>query len=236
MPDRELSPEIIEYLADKLGKTPGTVKKDIYTMRRTHGRLPVNVVAQMYAVKNHQTVLGKLTKSEKAVIPIMEIEPPVRIPQSPKGSRKKRMIANFVQYDTTDPFVRDHILETNKAYTAGCYTAAFILCRKIIENLLTDIIRKKYQYPKREAIELFFDTSRGRTRDFSEILTNLRNHAADFGPEKTLLERALNLSEKFKDDANNKAHSWYHIVRKPELDATSVQDILRMISRLDSLI
>jgi hypothetical protein len=235
MPDRELDPEIVKYLADKLGKTPGTIKKDIYTMRRTHGRLPVNVVAQMYAVKNHQTVLGKLTGSEKAVIPIMEIEPPVRISQNPKGSRKKKRIANFVQYDTTDTFVRDHILETNKAYTAGCYTAAYILCRKIIENLLTDIIRKKYGYPKREAVELFFDTSRGRTRDFSEILINLRNHAADFGPEKTLLERVLNLSEKFKDDANNKAHSWYHIVRKAELDATSVQDILRMISRLDSL-
>src|SRR5579863_3966707 len=105
MPDRELDPEIVKYLADKLGKTPGTIKKDIYTMRRTHGRLPVNVVAQMYAVKNHQTVLGKLIGSEKAVIPIMEIEPPVRISQNPKGSRKKKRIANFVQYDTTDTFV-----------------------------------------------------------------------------------------------------------------------------------
>lgn len=236
MPDRELDPEIVSYLAAKLEKTPGTVKKDIYTMRRTHGRLPVNVVAQLYAVKSRQTVFGKLTKAEKAALPIMEVEPPVRVRSNPKGIRKKRRILSFVEYETSDVFVRDHILETNKAYTAGCYTAAFILSRKIIENLLTDIVKKKYGYPKKEAVELYFDTSRGRTRDFSEILTNLRNHAVDFVPEKALLERILNLSEKFREDANNKAHSWYHIVRKPELDATSIQDILRMISRLDKIV
>lgn len=236
MPDRELDPEIVSYLAAKLVKTPGTVKKDIYTMRRTHGRLPVNVVAQLYAVKNRQTVFGKLTKSEKAVLPIMEVEAPVRIRSIPKGGRKKKRTFSFIEYETSDPFVKDHILEVNKAYTAGCYTAAFILCRKIIENLLTDIIKRKYGYPKRETVELYFDTSRGRTRDFGEILTSLRNHAVDFVPEKALLERILNLSEKFREDANNKAHSWYHIVRKPELDATSVQDILHMISRLDKIV
>jgi hypothetical protein len=101
--------------------------------------------------------------------------------------------------------------------------------------LLTDIIKRKYGYPKREAVELYFDTSRGRTRDFGEILTSLRNHVVDFVPEKALLERILNLSEKFREDASNRAHPWYHIVRKADLDATSVQDILHMISKLDKI-
>ncbi len=236
MTNRELDPEIVSYLSEKTGRTEGTVKKDIYSLRRTHGRLPVNVVAQLYAIKTGHSVFQKLTKDEKAALPIVEVEKPIRISQKGKSTHSKKRIVQFVSYETDDTFIAEHILETNKAYTFGCYTAAFILCRKIIENLLTDIIRKKYPYPKKEAVELFFDTSRGRTRDFGEILANLRNRAADFGPDKILLERVLNMSDKFRDDANNKAHSWYHIVRKPELDATSVQDILQMMGRLDKIV
>ena len=41
----------------------------------------------------------------------------------------------------------------------------------------------------------------------------------------------------FKDDANDKAHSWYHIVKsRKELDDTNFQDIIEMIVRLEKSI
>jgi hypothetical protein len=107
------------------------------------------------------------------------------------------------------------------------------LCRKLIENLLTDLIRTKYPQNNLQNVELYFDISRGRTRDFSEIIQNLKKRSTDFGPDKKLLERALLKSEEFKDDANDKAHSWFHILKSPrELDDKNIQDIVDMIGKL----
>ena len=99
------------------------------------------------------------------------------------------------------------------------------------------MVKKKYPQNKKENIELYFDTGRGRTRDFSEILSNLRKHSTDFGPDKSLLERILSRADQFKDDANDKTHSWYHIVKsRKELDDTNFQDIIEMIVRLEKSI
>jgi len=228
-----LNREIIARLRKKTGKEESTIRKDISLLRRKYGKLPINAVAQIYAVQNGTSVLTKLNKQEKESLPNIEIEKPARVVQKVPRRRKKRLV-EFVRYDTGDSFVRGHILEVNMAYTYGCFTAAFILCRKILENLLADILRKKYPQNVKSNIELVFDTARGRTRDFSEILSNLRKRAKDFGPGRGLLERALNRADLFKDDANNKAHSWYHIVKsRKELDDTHFQDIIDMIVKLE---
>lgn len=231
-----LNPEIIRKLRRKTGKEEGTIRKDISLLRRKYGKLPINAVAQIYALQNGTSVLTKLSKLERESLPNVEIEKPATVVQKePRKTRKK--LLTFVRYETEDQFVKAHILETNTAYTYGCFTAAFILCRKILENLLTDVVRKKYSRNKRENIELYFDVARGRTRDFSEILSNLRRCSIDFGPDKGLLERILNRAELFKDDSNNKAHSWYHIVRsRKELDETHFQDIIDMVVRLEKAV
>lgn len=228
-----LNPEILGRLRKKTGKEESTIRKDISLLRRKYGKLPINAVAQIYALQNGTSVLTKLDKHEKESLPNIEIEKPARVVQKEPRNRKRRLL-EFVHYKTEDPFVKAHILETNTAYTYRCYTAAFILCRKILENLLTDIVRKKFPQNEKENIELYFDTARGRTRDFSEILSNLRRRTGEFGPDKSLLERVLNRADFFKDDANNKVHSWYHIVRsRKELEDTHFQDIIDMIVKLE---
>jgi len=170
----------------------------------------------------HLTTIRKLHS-----IPLTK---PSELGQKMLKHREKEKIIPFIKYETDDRFRKAHVDEVNRAYTHQCYTSAFILCRKIIENLLTDIIRKKFPQDKKENIELYFDTAKGRTKDFSEILSNLRKKASDFGPDKKTLERLISLSEPFKDDANNKAHSWYHIVRnRSELDKKNIQDIIDII-------
>jgi len=61
-----------------------------------------------------------------------------------------------------------------RAYTYMCYTAVFVFCRKIMENLVADIPRAKFPPITREHKELYFDVSRGRIRDFKELLASLR--------------------------------------------------------------
>ena len=228
-----LNPEIVRILSEKIGKSPGTIKKDVYTLKsKKHGKLPINTVAHLYALENRTSVFRKLSKDEKSKMPNVEITTP-KITQKKPGKNTLKKITNFITYNTNNRFIKAHFAETNKAYTNGCYTATFILCRKILENLLTDIIIKKF--PKsEETTEMFYNTSRGRKRDFSEILSNLKDKKSDFGTEKSLIDRIINRAEQFKDDANNKTHSWYHIVKsKTEIDNTNVQDIIQMISDLE---
>jgi hypothetical protein len=230
-----LKHEIVEYLSKALEKSERTVKKDVYLLTKQYPNCTKNAVAQIYALKHGKSVFRKLDKEDKGSLPNIELEKQkIKIPQKTSRKRESQKIIEFMRYPTNDSFRKAHIEEVNRAYTFKCYTSAFILCRKIIENLLTDIIRRKFPQNRIENIELYFDTARGRTRDFSEILSNLRKKVDSFGPDKTMLERVISRSEQFKDDANDKVHSWYHVVRnRRELDDTNVQDIIDMIIKLE---
>ena len=69
------------------------------------------------------------------------------------------------------------------------------------------------------------------------ILKNLNNKARDFGPEAELVTRTAQKAGQFKNDANNKTHSKYHIVKnKKELDDKEPQEVIELIKKLDASI
>jgi hypothetical protein len=229
-----LNLEILEILVKKSKRSEKTVRNRLSTLHQKYSGLTMNQVAQIFALENGFSVRSKLSRDERATFPNLEIQKPITIVKKSKTSGEKVILKQFIKYQTTDTFIEGHIDETNRSYTYGCYTACFILCRKIIENMLTDVIRKKYPQNSLQNLEMFYDTSRNRTRDFSEIISTLRRHSNDFGPDRTLLERILTRAEQLKDEANNKTHSWFHIVKTPkELQEMHVQDILDMIVKLE---
>ena len=137
----------------------------------------------------------------------------------------------LISYQSEDYFIKEHIEETNRAYHAKCYTAVFILTRKIIENLLIRILRKNF--PRNPS--LFLNTSTNRYHDFSVILDNLfteRNQFSDVG--KSVIERLNQLVKPFKDDANAKTHSWFHIVKSAsEINDWQLETIFQLIIKLE---
>ncbi len=229
----KLNPEILSIIERKTGKKENSIRHDISIMRRTNAKLPLNVVAHLYALKNGFSVLQKLAPAEKAVVPNTEFEKPLRLVKTQRRADKKRVI-EFIKYATSNVFLSDHIVEINRAYTARCYTATFILCRKIIENLLIEeILKRKFPQKDKATKELYYDFSQNRNKDLKYILDNLKKHAQDFGTDKALVEKIVHDSKAFKDDANDKAHSLYHLVKSPkELDDANVQGIIDMISQL----
>jgi len=92
-----------------------------------------------------------------------------------KKQNTKRKIIRLIDYETENHFIKGHIDELNLAYTSACYTSVFILARKIIENLIIDILRKKYPESIRENKDLYFDTARAHLKDFEVILKNLNS-------------------------------------------------------------
>ncbi|HLI46033.1 MAG TPA: hypothetical protein VKU94_02455 [Geobacterales bacterium] len=228
-----LNPEILKILRKKLKRSENTIRKDISLLRRDFGGLPINTVAQIYAHKHKTSVISKLTDDERSKLPNFEVEKPIKLIQKSRGKYKGKQLKLLVTFKSTDSFIQAHIDEVNRCYTYHCYTAAFILCRKIIENMLINIIRKKYPQNSQANVEIYFDTSRRRIKDFSEIISNLKK-TSDFGVDQKLLERVLSQADQFKDDANDKTHSLFHIVKNPkELEDKNVQDIIEMLIRLE---
>lgn len=228
-----LSKEIIRILSKKLNKSEGTIRVEISKLRTSkfHGA-PLNSVAHIYAQQHGTSVYQKLSKDEKAAIPNHEI-----VKNSPKleakTPKKRETSFEFVKYETSDHFVKGHFKEINRAYNSKCFTSTFILARKIVENFIIGILMTKYPEKTLANKELYYDTSRGRFRDFSVLLDTLKSKKNDFGTKKEIVERLHTKAKSLKDDANDKTHSLYHLVEgKEEIDNLNFQTIIELIKQL----
>jgi hypothetical protein len=149
-------------------------------------------------------------------------------------SKKLDQMVVMAIYETSDVLLKNHIDEVNRAYNCKCFTATFVLCRKVLENLILNILQEKYSSKTREDRAKYFDLNNGRNLDFGILLKNLRNSATDFIPKNKLVERICQLSECFKDEANDMTHSLYHIASKKEIDENKFQNILDLIKTLNA--
>ncbi len=230
---KRLDSTIIEYLAKRLTLSPSTVRKNISLLKSRHPKCTSNAAAHIYARANGVSVLRKLDEEDKKSLPGTEISVGVISSKIKTIVRKeKAKINQFVSFDSSDPFIKGHIDEINKAYTYGCFTCVFILGRKIIENLIIEIFRSKFG-TTRQAKELYFDFNRKRNRDFSEILDNLFKKRVDFDDDKKIVEQIYNKSKSLKNIFNDKTHSWYHLVtRRREVDDSEIVTAINLIKTL----
>lgn len=123
------------------------------------------------------------------------------MPLLPSIIKTKYLNVESVPHD----FYRELIEQINACYQFGCYPAAQILVRKLLENSLIDILRKRYSMTN---VNLFYDTSKGRFLDFSILLDNVSQNLKDFTHVKdsfneNLIERINN----YRDQGNSSAHN-----------------------------
>jgi len=228
---KKLDLRIVEYLAQKLDISPKTVKRNVYSRVKNYSGLTKNAIAQIYAQEKNLTVLRKLDPEDRASLPRTEV-----VPEKIKIKRKspKKQLETLIDYDSNDYFKKGHVDELNKAYTYGCHTSVFILARKIVENLIIDILRAKFPENKEKNIELYFDINQKRYKDFGVILKNLYSKKNEFGSDNKAVERLYNLSEQLKKDANDKTHSWFHLVKsKSEINNLNIETIIEIIKKLE---
>lgn len=107
--------------------------------------------------------------------------------------------------DIPDDFYKKLIEEINQLYQNGLALALSVLVRKLLENLVIDILRK--QYGSKE-ISLFYDTKRRRFHDFSDLIENLKEKQADFHYVSDSLDNNIIVDIKsYKEKGNSGAHS-----------------------------
>jgi hypothetical protein len=230
MPSKpELNPEILNYLHQKLGKPISTIRSAISVLKREYPQSTSNAVAQIYAQQYGVSVRRFINKEDKLTIPPIRIEKPepLRLKRKAKSAEKMREI---IKFETADYFLQKHIREINRAYAKQCYTCVFVLTRKVLENMIIGVLKAKY--PTDHA--LYFDTTKHRNLDFSVVLDNLFQKRHEFDNDrKEAIERLHQKLKPFKNDANDKAHSLYHIVENPnEIDNWNLDTIIALIEKI----
>jgi len=231
----QLDPRILELLKKKLSEkvSERTIRPAISRIRRKNPSLTLNAAAEVFASKYNESVQKYFNERDRDTFKTTKIEKVSIKTSRPRGRRE---IIEIAKYDTNDKLLKAHLEEINKTYTFGCYTATFILCRKVLENLIIHhILRKKYPTKSQHHREKYFDFARNGFLGFSILLSNLRASAKDF-PDRKLVERICDLAEGFKDEADDMTHSLYHIATKKEIDERNFQQILDLIAELEKSI
>lgn len=118
--------------------------------------------------------------------------------------------------EVPDDFYKDLIDLINKCYAYGIYPAVLIFSRKLIENLLVDILRRKYGMRN---VDLFFDVKHGRFHGFNILLKNFESRIDEFKPIIPSLDRDfINKINEFRESGNSAAHALEIYVKKDEID------------------
>jgi len=102
-------------------------------------------------------------------------------------------------------FYPDLVDDINRCYSLAIYDATLILTRKLLENLLIDILRD--QYGKQE-IDLYYLPENKRFKNFSSLINSFEDNLDDFQHlSGGLDDDFIDELDAFRQDANSGAHS-----------------------------
>jgi PHP family Zn ribbon phosphoesterase len=125
----------------------------------------------------------------------------------PEHSREVRHGSFIEVTEVSEEFYETLIRDINKCYRIGVDDATFVLTRKLLENLVIDLLRRQYGDSK-EGVELYYSIENGQFKKFSDLLQNLEDKMDDFAHFSNRMDTELVTEmDEFRDSANSDAHS-----------------------------
>lgn len=226
-----LRKEIREHLMGVLGLTKGSLATRISEIKYAHPQLTPGAAAQYLARKKHKSIMRFLDDEDKkslaSAAPVSSAPVVIRTITTKGG--KRTLPKPILVFPSADPFIERHVAEINGTYHAHCCTATFILCRKVMENLIVQILKKKFPSVKDRV--LYEDSASRRSLDFSVVLENFYKSRTKFSISgSSAIERIKQKATPFKNDANDKAHSLFHVASRKEIEDANVQEIFDLIT------
>ncbi len=156
-------------------------------------------------------------------------------------SKKKRKVAREAEKIETEEllafsdnypwvFYKPLEKEINACYSAKLFNACLLLSRKIIENLIYNLLRIKF----RSDIELRWNTGRNRPHNFAILVDNLEQKRSQFNQEEQMfIDKFIKLCKPFRRYANSKAHNiMEYIERKDEIDNMKIPEMIQILLNL----
>lgn len=141
--------------------------------------------------------------------------------------------------DVPGDFYRDLHDEINRAYNFGLYSVIPFLLRKFMENLIIDILRKKYTA---QNIHIYYDVRNHKFHSFSQIVSNFESKLEDFKTiEKILDLEFIKRVNSYRESGNSTAHSisikfGTAEISKLRNSSEDVEYILKLLIRVLNLI
>ncbi len=113
-------------------------------------------------------------------------------------------------------FFEELIKKINICYQVRVYEAVMVLSRKLIENLLIELMRNEFGKQK---IELYFNSNRKQFHNFSTLTDNFNDKKSSFQPYSGAVDQNLidNLNE-IREESNVSAHSIEIDIREKDLE------------------
>lgn len=136
----------------------------------------------------------------------------------------------FLEYPFDDLFYDSLRKELNVSYDANLPTACFVLCRKIVENLLIDILRKKFN--SGADVQIYYDTSNRRFRDLYSLINELKTRKGSFVADESLIDSVIPRINELRDSANSAVHSIVAMNGIDELDSLHFPSQIEILKRI----
>jgi hypothetical protein len=138
----------------------------------------------------------------------------------------------FISSTFDDVFYNELKREINSSYRCRLFTATFVLSRKMIENLVIDVLRLKFPQNIGDNLTLYYRAKDGRFHDFTVLLKNLEEKIDDFGVDKCIIEEFMPLVKVFRPQSNSKAHSIIIVGEEKDLIDAKVERMVELLLKL----
>jgi len=122
-------------------------------------------------------------------------------------STTKRKLQKLLDIEFNDFFYDNLEREINSSYRFGLFTSTMILSRKLLENLVIEILRTKYPQSVPANLDIYYSIKGNRFHDFTVLLKNLEDRKNDFTLDTQIVSEFISSIKPFRPTANSNAHS-----------------------------
>jgi len=123
--------------------------------------------------------------------------------------------------------------QINRCYTCKVYSGVQILLRKFLENLIIEILRKKYGIGSKEDVEIYYDINNNRFHDFTFLLKNFEEKIEqnDFMGFPAFNKDLIKKISKYRDIANKTTHTLEIDITKDIVDneKTNIEFLINVL-------
>jgi len=136
----------------------------------------------------------------------------------------------------TDEFYDKLVLEINSAFRVRLFSATMVLIRKLFENLIIDLLRRKYGNRPPEK-ELWYSMGDKRYNVFSDLINNFEKHVDDFKPYNVDFqwEKSKNDFFKFLRDIKERGDACAHSIELIH-DPSEINTLKPLMNKYSDLI
>ena len=214
--EQPITPRQVHRILDKMMSELGFIDKRLSTFAIVNYYYSINIrkYASQKELPEIQQILKEIRDFElrKTQSPkqISQVQKPSTLNTTTKKVSPEKKLQKFINIQTyPSDFYYKLQKDINLSYTYGIYSAVLILVRKLIENLVIGILRKKYGTKTRDNVNLYFNTDRKQFRQLNTLIKNLdaKIRENDFDVYPQLDDKLIKALNKYREAGNRSAHT-----------------------------